>query len=56
MRRDKFVIPAGTRFRVRVVAKNDEEETEAPVEQPFQEAELSIAQDDARETDNPEEN
>lgn len=24
MRRDKFVIPAGTRFRVRVVAKNDE--------------------------------
>ena len=41
---------------VSVVAKNDEEETEAPVEQPFQEAELSIAQDDARETDNPEEN
>lgn len=24
MRRDKFVIPAGTHFRVRVVAKNDE--------------------------------
>lgn len=24
MRRDKFIIPAGTRFRVRVVAKNDE--------------------------------
>ena len=41
---------------VSVVAKNDEEETEAPVEQPLQEAELSIAQDDARETDNPEEN
>ena len=41
---------------VSVVAKNDDEETEAPVEQPFQEAELSIAQDDARETDNPEEN
>ena len=37
---------------VSVVAKNDEEETEAPVEQPLQEAELSIAQDDARETDN----
>ena len=41
---------------VSVVAKNDEEETEAPVEQPLQDAELSIAQDDARETDNPEEN
>ena len=41
---------------VSVVAKNDEEETEAPVEQPVQESELSIAQDDARETDNPEEN
>lgn len=41
---------------VSVVAKNDEEETEAPVEQPLQEAELSIVQDDARETDNPEEN
>ena len=40
---------------VSVVAKNDEEETEAPVEQPLQEAELSIAQDDARETDNKEE-
>lgn len=41
---------------VSVVAKNDEEETEAPVEQPLQESELPIAQDDARETDNPEEN
>ena len=41
---------------VSVVAKNDEEETEAPVEQPLQEAELPNAQDDARETDNPEEN
>lgn len=41
---------------VSVVAKNDEEETEAPVEQPLQEAELSIAQDEARETDNTEEN
>ena len=41
---------------VSVVAKNDEEETEAPVEQSLQEAELSIAQDDARETDNTEEN
>ena len=41
---------------VSVVAKNDEEETEAPVEQPLQEAELSIAKDDARETDNTEEN
>ena len=41
---------------VSVVAKNDEEETEAPVEQPVQESELPNAQDDARETDNPEEN
>ena len=41
---------------VSVVAKNDEEETEAPVEQPVQESELPNAQDEARETDNPEEN
>ena len=40
---------------VSVVAKNDEEETEAPVEQPVQESELPNAQDDARETDNKEE-
>ena len=37
---------------VSVVAKNDEEETEAPVEQPVQESELPNAQDDALETDN----
>ena len=36
---------------VSVVAKNDEEETEAPVEQPVQESELPNAQDDALETD-----
>ena len=41
---------------VSVVAKNDEEETEAPVEQPVQESELPNAQDEARETDNTEEN
>ena len=41
---------------VSVVAKNDEEETEAPVEQPVLDSELPNAQDDARETDNPEEN
>ena len=41
---------------VSVVAENEEEEKEVPVEQPLQETELSIAQDDARETDNPEEN
>ena len=41
---------------VSVVAKNDEEETQAPVEQPVQDSELSNAQDDARETDNTEEN
>ena len=40
---------------VSVVAKNDEEETEAPVEQPVQESELPNAQDDALETDNKEE-
>ena len=40
---------------VSVVAKNDEEETEAPVEQPMQESELPNAQDDAMETDNKEE-
>ena len=37
---------------ISVVAKNDEEETEAPVEQPVQESELPNAQDDALETDN----
>ena len=41
---------------VSVVAKNDEEETQAPVEQPVQDSELPNAQDDARETDNTEEN
>ena len=41
---------------VSVVAKNDEEETEAPAEQPVQESELPNAQDEARETDNTEEN
>ena len=41
---------------VSVVAKNDEEETEAPVEQPLQESEFPNAQDEARETDNTEEN
>ncbi len=41
---------------VSVVAKNDEEETEAPVEQPLQDSELPNGQDDARETVNPEEN
>lgn len=41
---------------VSVVAKNDEEETETPVEQPLQESELPNAQDDALETDNTEEN
>ncbi len=41
---------------VSVVAKNDEEETQAPVEQPVQESELPNAQDEARETDNTEEN
>lgn len=40
---------------ISVVAKNDEEETEAPVEQPVQESELPNAQDDALETDNKEE-
>ena len=40
---------------VSVVAKNDEEETEAPVEQPVLDSELPNAQDDARETDNKEE-
>lgn len=41
---------------ISVVAKNDEEETQAPVEQPVQDSELPNAQDDARETDNTEEN
>ncbi|MCI6319061.1 MAG: DNA gyrase subunit A [Rikenellaceae bacterium] len=40
---------------VSVVAKNDEEETEAPVEQPVLDSELPNAQDDAWETDNKEE-
>ena len=41
---------------VSVVAKNDEEETEASVDQPLQESEFPNAQDEARETDNTEEN
>lgn len=40
---------------ISVVAKNDEEETEAPVEQPVLDSELPNAQNDARETDNKEE-